>query len=63
MARPTCEGCRSIDVRRWRREGRLLEGQHFSYSRSCAGNAIWQHQGAHRRRCRDFGVQFTPLAG
>jgi hypothetical protein len=37
MARPTCEGCRSIDVRRWRREGRLLEGQHFSYSWTCVG--------------------------
>ena len=23
MARPTCEGCRSIDVRRWHREGQL----------------------------------------
>jgi hypothetical protein len=29
MARPTCEGCTSIDVRRWHREGRLHAGRHF----------------------------------
>ena len=32
MTRATCEGCLSIDVRRWHPEGRLHEGQHFSYS-------------------------------
>jgi hypothetical protein len=43
MARPayrgraTCEGCRSIDVRRWHREGRLRAGTCFSYS--------WTHGG------------------
>jgi hypothetical protein len=30
--RPTCEGCKSIDVRRWHREGRLHVGQSFSLS-------------------------------
>jgi hypothetical protein len=30
--RPTCEGCKSIDVRRWHREGRLRAGQYFSSS-------------------------------
>jgi hypothetical protein len=39
MARSTCEGCRSIDVRRWHREGRLHEGQYFSYSWTYAGKA------------------------
>jgi hypothetical protein len=38
MARPayggraTCESCKSIDVRRWQREGRLSPGQFFSCS-------------------------------
>lgn len=32
MARPTCETCISIDVRRWYREGRLEAGQNFSCS-------------------------------
>jgi hypothetical protein len=38
MARPayggraTCESCRSIDARRWHREGRLCAGQWFSCS-------------------------------
>ena len=31
-ARPTCESCKSIDVRRWHREGRLADGQYFSCS-------------------------------
>ncbi len=35
--RPTCEGCASIDVRRWHREGRLHAGQYFSWSWTCAG--------------------------
>ena len=30
--RPTCEGCKSIDVRRWHRDGRLHAGQYFSWS-------------------------------
>jgi hypothetical protein len=30
--RTTCESCKSIDVRRWHREGRLHAGQHFSWS-------------------------------
>jgi hypothetical protein len=37
--RPTCEGCRSIDVRRWHREGRLHAGQSFSSSWTHAGEA------------------------
>jgi hypothetical protein len=34
--RPTCEGCKSIDVRRWHREGRLRAGHCFiaSWSRN-----------------------------
>jgi hypothetical protein len=38
MARPygsgrtTCESCKSLDVRRWHREGRLRPGQYFSLS-------------------------------
>jgi hypothetical protein len=35
--RPTCEGCRFIDVRRWHREGRLHAGQSFSYSWTWCG--------------------------
>jgi hypothetical protein len=31
MARATCEGCMSIDVRRWHREGLLCAGQRFSH--------------------------------
>jgi hypothetical protein len=31
MARATCEGCMSIDVRRWHREGLLCTGQRFSH--------------------------------
>jgi hypothetical protein len=30
--RPTCEGCKSIDVRRWHREGQLHAGLQFSLS-------------------------------
>jgi hypothetical protein len=30
--RTTCESCKSIDVRRWHREGRLRAGQSFSWS-------------------------------
>jgi hypothetical protein len=30
-------GCRSIDVRRWHREGQLLPGQHFSCSWTYGG--------------------------
>src|SRR4030095_13740060 len=43
MARPayggrtTCESCKSIDVRRWHREGRLRAGQSFSCSWTRAG--------------------------
>jgi hypothetical protein len=42
MARPyggrlTCEGCKSIDVRRWHRVGRLHLGQHFWWSWTCNG--------------------------
>jgi hypothetical protein len=36
-ARDTCESCKSIDVRRWHREGRLRAGQHFSWSWTCGG--------------------------
>jgi hypothetical protein len=35
--RPTCESCKSIDVRRWHREGRLRAGQSFSCSWTRAG--------------------------
>ena len=35
--RLTCENCKSIDVRRWHREGRLSTGQYFSCSWSLAG--------------------------
>jgi hypothetical protein len=43
MARPayggraTCESCKSIDVRRWHREGRLRAGRYFSCSWTCDG--------------------------
>jgi hypothetical protein len=42
MARPygghlTCESCKSIDVRRWHRDGRLRPGQYFSWSWTCGG--------------------------
>src|SRR5438445_534682 len=42
MARPyggrlTCESCKSIDVRRWDREGRLRPGQYFSWSWTSGG--------------------------
>ena len=32
MTRPTTEGCMSIDVRSWHREGRLRPGQRFARS-------------------------------
>jgi hypothetical protein len=35
--RLTCESCRSIDVRRWNREGLLQEGRHFPCSWTYAG--------------------------
>jgi hypothetical protein len=35
--RPTCESSKSIDVRRWHRDGRLSAGQGFSWSWSCGG--------------------------
>jgi hypothetical protein len=35
--RPTCETCKSIDVRRWHREGRLNAEQTFSWHWSCGG--------------------------
>jgi hypothetical protein len=35
--RTTCESCKSIDVRRWHREGRLRAGQYVSYS--------WEYNG------------------
>jgi len=43
MARPayggrtTCESCKSIDVRRWQREGRLHAGKYFSWAWACGG--------------------------
>src|SRR5271169_1920369 len=33
----TCESCRSIDVRRWHREGRLTAGQYFRSSWTDSG--------------------------
>jgi hypothetical protein len=38
-ARTACESCKSIDVRRWHREGRLSAGQHFTNSWTCGGEA------------------------
>jgi hypothetical protein len=35
--RTTCESCKSVDVRRWQREGRLRPGQYFSCSWSRRG--------------------------
>jgi hypothetical protein len=32
MARATCEGCMSIDVRSWHRQGLLCAGQRFSHA-------------------------------
>jgi hypothetical protein len=36
-ARATCEGCMSIDVRRWHREGRLRVGRRFSHALTWVG--------------------------
>jgi len=36
-AGPTCESCKSIDVRRWHRDGRLTARQRFSCSWSRGG--------------------------
>jgi hypothetical protein len=36
-ARPSCESCKSIDVRRWHREGRLSAGQYFTCSWTLRG--------------------------
>jgi len=36
-ARTTCESCRTIDVRRWHRDGCLAAGQHFRRSWSYYG--------------------------
>jgi hypothetical protein len=36
-ARTACESCRSIDVRRWHREGRLSAGQYFTNSWTFGG--------------------------
>jgi hypothetical protein len=33
----TCESCKSIDVRRWHREGRLRAGQQFPWTWTCDG--------------------------
>ena len=35
--RDTCESCKSIDVRHWYREGRLADGQYFTWSWTCLG--------------------------
>ena len=35
--RLTCEACKSIDVRRWHREGRLHASQYFAWSWTCGG--------------------------
>jgi hypothetical protein len=46
--RPTCEGCKSIDVRRWHREGRLRASQYFSLSWTRGGEpsgSIWAISG------------------
>jgi hypothetical protein len=36
-ARDTCESCKSIDVRRWHREGQLVAGHSFRWSLACLG--------------------------
>jgi hypothetical protein len=39
---PTCEGCMSIDVRRWHREGLLHAGQRFPVAPAEAAHAfLW----------------------
>jgi hypothetical protein len=38
--RQTCESLRSIDVRRWHREGRLKAGELFATSWSCGGEEV-----------------------
>ena len=38
-ARTACESCKSIDVRRWHREGRLSAGQYFTCSWTRFGSA------------------------
>jgi hypothetical protein len=38
-ARDTCEACKSIDIRCWYREGRLVAGHSFSWSWSCLGES------------------------
>jgi hypothetical protein len=35
--RETCESCKSVDVRRWHRDGRLRAGQQFSWAWTCDG--------------------------
>jgi hypothetical protein len=37
MGRATCEGCMSIDVRRWHREGLLRAGQRFAHALTWLG--------------------------
>ena len=37
MGRATCEGCMSIDVRRWHREGLLRAGQRFAHALTWVG--------------------------
>jgi hypothetical protein len=37
--RDTCEACKSVDVRRWHREGSLSFGQSFSWSWTCGGES------------------------
>ena len=36
-ARDTCEACKSIDVRRWYRDGQLVAGHSFRWSWACLG--------------------------
>jgi hypothetical protein len=38
--RDTRESCKSIDIRRWHREGRLRVGQQFPYCRYACGAGI-----------------------
>ncbi len=68
MARPayggrlTCEGCKSIGVRRWHRGGRLLRGPILFVVVDLLRRAVRQHQRAHRSGCRGFDVPLAKLA-
>jgi hypothetical protein len=51
MGRPTCESCRSVDVREWKRRGFLSAGQSFPW--------FWNFQGV---PCGSIFVRTEPDA-